>query len=64
MTLWEYSKIDLNSPPKKLSDIDFLNDAGAEGWELIAITATNAAILKRPFPKAAKASSTATNRLK
>jgi hypothetical protein len=32
--------------PRKTDDIDVLNDAGEEGWELIAITANNIALLE------------------
>jgi hypothetical protein len=47
MSQWEYRKIDLNNVPRKTDDIDFLNDAGEQGWELIAITPNNFAYLKR-----------------
>jgi hypothetical protein len=44
---WEYSKIGLNQLPRKTEDIDVLNDAGLDGWELVAILANNVAYLKR-----------------
>jgi len=47
MAQWEYSKIDLNNVPAKASDLDALDDAGKDGWELVGITANNIAYLKR-----------------
>jgi hypothetical protein len=47
MPQWEYSKIDLNNVPAKASDLDTLDDAGKDGWELVGITANNVAYLKR-----------------
>jgi DNA-binding protein H-NS len=44
---WEYRKIDLSQLPRKTEDIDVLNDAGREGWELILISANYVAYLKR-----------------
>ena len=49
MPQWEYSKIDLNNVPAKSSDLDTLDDAGKDGWELVGITANNCAYLKRPI---------------
>jgi hypothetical protein len=49
MSHWEYRKINLNDLPRRAEDIDVLTDAGARGWELIAITANNIAYLKRPI---------------
>ena len=49
MPQWEYSKIDLNNVPTKSSDLDSLDDAGKDGWELVGITANNFAYLKRPL---------------
>jgi hypothetical protein len=37
---WEYRKIALNQLPRKTEDLDVLNDAGHEGWELVAIQIT------------------------
>jgi hypothetical protein len=48
MPEWEYTKIDLNDLPPKASEIDVLNDAGKDGWELVLITSNNIAFLKRP----------------
>ena len=47
MPQWEYSKIDLNNVQTKSSDLDSLDDAGKDGWELVGITANNFAYLKR-----------------
>jgi DNA-binding protein H-NS len=44
---WEYRKIDLNETPRRGNDIDVLCNAGADGWELVAILANNIAYLKR-----------------
>jgi hypothetical protein len=44
---WEYRKIALNQLSPKMADVDLLNDAGAEGWELVAILPNNIAYLKR-----------------
>ena len=38
MTRYEYDKIDLSSAPVKTGDITLLNRAGAQGWELVAVT--------------------------
>jgi hypothetical protein len=48
MPQWEYSKIDLNNVPPRSTEIDLLDDAGKDGWELVRITANNFAYLKRP----------------
>jgi len=47
MPNWEYDRIDLSSLPRRTDDIDLLNDAGKEGWELVAITPSNIAYVKR-----------------
>ena len=39
--LWEYKKIALNQLSPKTAELDVLNDAGDDGWELVAIL-TNA----------------------
>ena len=51
---FEYHKIDLSSATTKRSDVDVLNDAGRDGWELVSITANHIAYFKRavPVPKA------------
>jgi hypothetical protein len=50
MPRWEYSKIDLNNAPVRGSEIDLLDDAGRDGWELVRITDNNLAYLKRVLP--------------
>lgn len=52
MTKWEYEKIDLNSLGRSESEIDVLNLAGSNGWELVAINSCNIAIMKRPVAAA------------
>jgi hypothetical protein len=47
MNRWEYDKLDLNDLPRKTDEVDVLNEAGKGGWELVALTANNVAILKR-----------------
>ena len=47
MTQWEYAKVDLNNVPANTSDLDLLNDAGKEGWELVTVTVNNFAVMKR-----------------
>ena len=51
MQEWEYSKVDLNDLPRRVEDIDLLNDAGAEGWEVIMITPNRIANLKRQIER-------------
>ena len=53
MQQWEYHKLHLNDLPKQADEIDVLNVAGKDGWELITITANNMAIMKRQIPRAA-----------
>ena len=51
MSEWEYMKIDLNDLPRRTEGIDLLNDAGKDGWELVALTSNNIAYLKRKTRK-------------
>jgi hypothetical protein len=51
MPEWEYMKIDLNDLPRRTEGIDLLNDAGKDGWELVALTSNNIAYLKRKIRK-------------
>ncbi len=44
---WEYIAIDLNDLPRNSDEIDILNEAGHEGWELVVITRNKIAYLKR-----------------
>ena len=37
MVRWEYHTINLAYLPARIDDIDLLNEAGEQGWELIAI---------------------------
>jgi hypothetical protein len=53
MQQWEYHKLHLNDLPEQADEIDILNDAGKDGWELITITPNNMAILKRQITRAA-----------
>ena len=47
MSEWEYLKIGLNQHGPKGNELDLLNAAGAQGWELIGITSNSIAYLKR-----------------
>lgn len=57
MSQWEYAKRNLGDVPPRADDIDLLNAAGKEGWELVAITSNNLAYLKRPLGGSAAAPS-------
>ena len=50
---WEYLKIDLNQRGPREDELDLLNRAGAAGWELVGISATNIAYLKRSVEEVA-----------
>ena len=50
MSQWEYRKIDLSFSPRRGDLIDLLNDAGKDGWELVALTANAMAYMKRLVP--------------
>jgi hypothetical protein len=55
---WEYRKIDLTAARGDRQEIQWLNQAGAEGWELVRVTDNNVAYLKREMaskPPAKKA---------
>ena len=64
MSEWEYRKIDLNQHRPEGDELDLLNAAGADGWELVGIASNNIAYLKReleelaPAPTANTASTT------
>jgi len=53
MPQWEYSKIDLSRINPRSDDIELLNDAGQDGWELLTIAPNNIAYLKRSVQVAA-----------
>ena len=52
MVEWEYIIISLNDIPIKPGVIEVLNDAGKEGWELVAVTSNNIAYMKRQVAEA------------
>jgi hypothetical protein len=56
MRTWEYMTINLCELPIAAQASDALNDAGKEGWELVAITSNGMAYLKRPIGTDAAAS--------
>src|SRR5262245_37083147 len=58
MSEWEYRKIDLNQQQPGGDDLEVLNAAGAEGWELVGITSNHIAYLKREFLEVVPASTT------
>jgi hypothetical protein len=58
MAEWEYRKIMLSETPRRGDDIDLLNDAGKDGWELVGISNNNVAYLKRQHPEPAPAPAT------
>jgi hypothetical protein len=60
MPEWEYIKIDLNDLPRRTESIDLLNDAGKDGWELVALTSNNIAYLKRKIRRRSSAPAAAT----
>lgn len=47
MTEWEYRKIDLNQQHPRSDELELVNAAGADGWELVGITSNNIAYMKR-----------------
>ena len=55
MPEWKYRKIDLNLYRPQGDELDLLNAAGAEGWELVGITSNNMAYLKRELAEVAAA---------
>jgi hypothetical protein len=56
MTTWRYRTIDLADPPPGVDAVEkLLNDAGAEGWELVSVTPNGIAYLKRPDEEAEEA---------
>ena len=57
MTIWKYRKINLSEQRARSDDLDMLNTAGADGWELVGITSNNIAYLKRPIEELVQAPS-------
>lgn len=55
MDRWEYTKLNLADAPRRHTDLDALNSAGEDGWELVHVTDNCIAYLKRPVAPAAKA---------
>jgi hypothetical protein len=55
MRQWEYLRLDLSDTPQRGEEVDVLNRAGGEGWELVTVTSNGIALLKReiapPQPK-------------
>ena len=58
MPEWKYRKIDLNLYRPQGDELDLLNAAGAEGWELVAIASNNMAYLKREVEEVGAAAHT------
>jgi hypothetical protein len=54
MRQWEYLRLDLSDAPRRGAEIDVLNRAGGEGWELVTVTSNGIAILKRESGQQAK----------
>ena len=44
---WEYLILDLAHLPEKASEVDLLNEAGEQGWELTTILSNKTAYLRR-----------------
>jgi hypothetical protein len=55
MSGWKYCRIDLNNMPRKTDDVDLLNGAGEQGWELVTITVNSIAYFKRSLDEQAPA---------
>ena len=57
---WEYRKINLNEVPRRSDELDVLDDAGEEGWELVTILPNNVAYFKREIVDEAPVETAAT----
>ena len=51
MPRWEYHRIYLIDVPARMDEIDLLNAAGKDRWELVAITRNSVAYMKRQIPE-------------
>jgi hypothetical protein len=51
---WQYRTALLSCLPRRVLEVDLLNELGADGWELVNITPTGVAYLKRPAPNLPK----------
>jgi hypothetical protein len=60
---WKYWKMDLNQHHPQRDEIDILDAAGEEGWELVGITSNNIAYLKRALEALAPAQKASTGRI-
>jgi H-NS histone family len=58
VTGWKYRKINLSEQRARSDELDMLNTAGADGWELVGITSNNIAYLKRPIEELVQVPST------
>jgi len=47
MPSWQYRSIDLAHLPPRTDELDLLDEAGENGWELVTITTNNVADLRR-----------------
>jgi len=54
MPEWKYRKIDLNLHRPQGDELELLNAAGADGWELVGISSNNMAYLKREVEEVAR----------
>jgi hypothetical protein len=55
MVRWEYLTIDLAYLPARTGEVDLLNDAGGQGWELITIMSNHVAYMRRPIDDRSRA---------
>ena len=55
MRQWEYLRLDLNAVPRRGNEIDVLNGAGSDGWEIAAVSRNGVAILKREISQPVRA---------
>ena len=57
MPQYEYRR-STSARPQRWTEIDLLNDAGADGWRVVHITTTGIAYLERVIPDPPKAEAT------